>query len=368
MAQAINCNYSRTAIRSLCQREFDQCGSVKYLSRASIVKVVEEYNRRFSVVPGMQLSLSVAHKRIRPVLAMFTRRWHPESQKDLFLNVFSLTSWLHLPLEEKSKHTLQKCSACNTQHVSLTRAFPVKKGKIRSQKQPIVAFHEHDLSSPSQFGKKALKELNAICTENFEQSFQDVITETPRSKLVIKPSSQERQTELRRTVRSAKKAIQQAMDENSMTTVMSNRISWRKFDKIRKSKTLEDHPQTPTRKRKTPFTNENTPPSPKRKHASPTNISPVVEEALLEEALAWDEDENVNWSDLARKHGISKSNGGQSVKELLRDHDIPAASKWDVHFAASVELCLEGYLFRCNVTRQCKRKHSLNRSNQVKSL
>lgn len=39
----------------------------------------------------------------------------------------------------------------------------------------------------------------------------------------------------------------------------------------------------------------------------------------------------VNWSDLARKHGISKANGGQTVKEFLNYHSIVAASSKQQH-------------------------------------
>ena len=35
----------------------------------------------------------------------------------------------------------------------------------------------------------------------------------------------------------------------------------------------------------------------------------------------------MNWSALARKHGISTRNGGQSVKEFLRDQGVTAAMK-----------------------------------------
>lgn len=85
MAQAISCNYARTAIRVLSQKEFTHCGNAKSLTRASVVNEVEQYNTRFSEVPQLQLSLAVAHKRIHPLLDTFNRKWHPESQKDLFL-------------------------------------------------------------------------------------------------------------------------------------------------------------------------------------------------------------------------------------------------------------------------------------------
>jgi hypothetical protein len=46
---------------------------------------------------------------------------------------------------------------------------------------------------------------------------------------------------------------------------------------------------------------------------------------LLTEARSWKSNMTLNWSDLARRYGITKPNGGQSMKEFLRDHDIPAA-------------------------------------------
>ena len=87
--------------------------------------------------------------------------------------------------------------------------------------------------------KKTLVELNSICEVKFQMPVE-VLTKTPNSKLIPKPSSQERQAEMRRAVIKMKKVIQQSMDSTSTTTVMSNRISWRKFYKIRISETLEN--------------------------------------------------------------------------------------------------------------------------------
>lgn len=38
---------------------------------------------------------------------------------------------------------------------------------------------------------------------------------------------------------------------------------------------------------------------------------------LLEEARSWEEDEKVNWTQLATKYGLTAANRGQDVKELL---------------------------------------------------
>ena len=148
MAQAINCNYSRTAIRVLCQEEFAKCGVAKCLPYLSLVKVVEAYNRHFSEQGQcMNLSLAVAKKRVHPLLTTFNKRWNLYSQKTTFLDVFSLTSWNQLPLEEKNKHTLQQCSECHTQHLSLTKAFPDKKDRTMLQHQMPVTL-ETSLMKP----------------------------------------------------------------------------------------------------------------------------------------------------------------------------------------------------------------------------
>lgn len=176
----------------------------------------------------MLLSLTVAKKRVRPLLTLFNKKWYPHSQKPVYLDTFSLNSWNQLSLDRKNIHTLQQCVACHTQHRSLTRAFPGKKDK--TMLKPVIEFNEHDLSLPANLGEKALTELNSICEETFNRPIQEVIAETPNSKLIIKPSSQERQAEMRKAVRQTKKVIQQSMDSTSTSTVMSNRISLIKYE------------------------------------------------------------------------------------------------------------------------------------------
>lgn len=89
--------------------------------------------------------------------------------------------------------------------MSLTRSFPDKHTKKERKKDPAIMFKDQDLLSSASFGKKVLTELNVITEERFKKPVQDVLCETPRSKLTVKPSSRERQSELRRTVRLTKK-------------------------------------------------------------------------------------------------------------------------------------------------------------------
>ena len=116
-------------------------------------------------------------------------------------------------------------------------------------------------------------------------------------------------------MRSTKGAIQQSMDSTGTETVMKNRISWTSYDRIRKEEALQSpsaSPQTPGMSRSI-GSDENTPPS--RKHGSTSHLSDVNKEAILTEAQLWRVDEPVNWSDIARRYGVTATNGGQSVKD-----------------------------------------------------
>ena len=148
MSQAINCNYSRTAIRTLCQKELAQCGTAR-LSHASLENVVKKYNELFSEQrPSMHLTLAVAEKRVRPLLTTFNRRWHPPSQRNVFLTAFSQTNWDHLPSDEKNKHTLRQCSACHTYHLSLNLSFPDKRDQsLLKNELPAISINERDFQT-----------------------------------------------------------------------------------------------------------------------------------------------------------------------------------------------------------------------------
>lgn len=57
----------------------------------------------------------------------------------------------------------------------------------------------------------------------------------------------------------------------------------------------------------------------------------TFKEALLAEARTWGDDEEINWSNLASKYGLTSANRGQTLKEYLKDQNIPAAMKTHGH-------------------------------------
>ncbi len=243
-----HCNYARVAIRTLTQK-YHKRGNA--LAKGALAQVKAEFNEQFRSTEAMQLSYVMATKKIPQIVRAFNQRWHPQCQRQSFLETFSLTAWTRRLHQEKQQHSLRNCTACCEKHLSLTRSFPDQPNLRLKDKLPTITFTKRDFSSQHAFGRKVLGELNAIGQEQFNVSAQQVLCNTPQSHLIHKPSSTERLSEKQKVVRSAKKSIQQAMDESGATTVMGNRISWKSFDRVRKAEKLTN---TPSRKRRIALT------------------------------------------------------------------------------------------------------------------
>ena len=149
----------------------------------------------------------------------------------------------------------------------------------------------------------------------------DVIEETPKSKLVKKPTSSQRLKQKRNILREIKQSIQNEMDENGDTLVLRNRISWSAFDKIRKQEGLE----MPKDRKQSNDNCEQTPVPKRKKHGFNAENIPIDTTKLLEEAQSWGPNSRINWTELGAKYGLTIANRGQVIKEFLSQHNIPAA-------------------------------------------
>ena len=131
MAETINCNYSRMAIRELCQNVSD---SSSRFTRPIILQAVEQYNSIFSEQGSqMKLSANNAHNSVRQILTFFNKKWYPHGQKQLFLDIFFLNNWKELSADAKNKHTNKNCVPCHTEHALLTKSFPCKSSKRKKK-------------------------------------------------------------------------------------------------------------------------------------------------------------------------------------------------------------------------------------------
>ena len=113
---------------------------------------------------------------------------------------------------------------------------------------------------------------------------------------------------------------------DGQATVLQNRVSWRKYDRLRQTSGLTSTSDTPTRKRASTATMDDTPPA-KKKHGCKVDSLQLDREKLLSEATEWSENDNINWSAKASEYGLSGANRGQTLKEYLQQEGIELALK-----------------------------------------
>ena len=308
MSTAIQCNFARCAIQQFVSKHYTKHRTVPY---GTIPKVVREYNDHFASESNMQVKYATASKHFPVVAKRFNEKWHPQEMRSVFLRTFSIEAWKALSPEERGKHSLSSCKGCCEDHPCLSSAFPrsVKRGMLKPKK--IIALTKRDLSSPAALGGRVLKELSTISTQLFNKTSQEVLVETPRSNLIEQPSVKESKKQRKVIEKEIKSRLTEEKSEIASSMVLENRMSWGMYDRIRKSEGMTT-PTRPQAKRK-------------RRYNQLPEALEANKENLLQVAKSWPPEKDINWSKLAREYGLAVPNGGQIVKELLAEHDIPAA-------------------------------------------
>ena len=205
---------------------------------------------------------------------------------------------------------------CKEKYEFLSQSFPLLSRK-KVATLPQISFSPEDLSSPAQFGSKLLEEANSICETHFQKSIEQVINVTPRSRLVLKPNSRNQLSKKRQTLREIKNQIQTDMNSEGDTLVLQNRLSWSRFDNVRKNQGLSGT------KRKKP-NDDTVEPTTKHRHGCHPDTFTIDKDQLLREARSWQPNEQVNWSQLGLRYGLSMPNRGQFLKEYLAEQGIQA--------------------------------------------
>ena len=141
-------------------------------------------------------------------------------------------------------------------------------------KLPTISLTKEDLSSPEALGNKVLKDLTNISQQTFNMSGQEVLIETPKSKLICKPTSKEDKKKKKQTEKEMRNAIAKEKEELACNLVFENRLSWRTYDKLRKTEGMT----TPKRPAETQVQRR------KRKYCTLSQTLHIDKEKLLHEA------------------------------------------------------------------------------------
>ena len=156
---------------------------------------------------------------------------HLYTAKTEFMATFSTKEWGSMNASEKAEHTLQSCKACHKKYISLSQSFPPKTPMPPSE----IKFSEGQLSTPTQFCSKLLKDADSICRTNFHTSIEQAIEATPQSRLIVKRDSKMRLAGKRKILREIKQSMESDMNAAGDVLVLQNRVSWNRFDKIWKA-------------------------------------------------------------------------------------------------------------------------------------
>lgn len=317
MNKAISCNYARSAIHHFTTKYITKN---QRLPKGSVSKILHDYNQHFANNPNLKTTYTIVSKKFLQITRLFSNKWHPREARDEFITTFS-TRWDRLDPTEKSSHTLRECKICKEKYQSLSQSFPAPQRTNKESKSPQISFSPDDMSTPRLFGSRLIKEANSICETHFQKSVQEVVGETPRSRLVLKPTITKRLSQKRQILREIRNTMSTEMNAEGDTLVLQNRLSWSRFDSVRKSQGLSGT------KRKKPTNENDEEPTTKRKHGcNAAKLTCMIDkDELLHEAHLWEPDKQVNWSQLGQRYGLSMPNCGQVIKEYLAEQGIPAA-------------------------------------------
>ena len=231
MALSVSCAYARVAVKELFNKHSEPH---KGLPQGAFSRIHSEFMELF---PQFQIDLVTARKRFLAVKKVFRKKWHPDDAKKRYLSTFAITSWENLPESEKREHTLRDCRSCTTHYGSLYNLFPT--GKIRSTKENTITVTINDQSTIRNAGKYILQKIGPFVEQQTGSTLQDILVNTPESKLTYRPTSNKKLAETRKIEREFRSKVETEYRETDASLVMGNRISWSTYDKIRKAEVLQ---------------------------------------------------------------------------------------------------------------------------------
>ena len=90
--------------------------------------------------------------------------------------------------------------------------------------------------------------------------------------------------------------------------VLQNRISWKKFNDIRLEQSFESREAAEERVAAKGIK--------RRRHGTSRENLDIDQKALLEEASTWEEDKEINYSEVARRYGLRRKTGGNQSRSF----------------------------------------------------
>ena len=193
--------------------------------KAKVIKErYSEFQRIFSNDKTFDIPFLTFQKKL-PALKEIFRTWSPRqlSEKQRFLETFSIDKWNKLTNAKQWEHSLRDCKACYHYHSEVMAHFPVKSRQFigKAKENPFFAaknvkFGSHSTKVLKDTTKTIYNSINKPFEKNFGVSFAEAETKVPEIGLQKRLSPSERKKKLRSSYRTMKKNIEEKWATNSV--------------------------------------------------------------------------------------------------------------------------------------------------------
>jgi hypothetical protein len=222
-----------------------------------------------------------------------------------YLDTFSGAKWHRLPVVEKKEHSLSNCIRCFEQRYDIQRSFPLKPMFTH---KPLIAVDLDALQRQGikKFTGNVLTELNRAYDLEAGTSFTNAVAANRSSCSQKKPTPEESRKKKNHLKKEFTQMVNVQFAEKATILMLAECESKRKYHRKRLLQSFSSPPTT----------------QPLRKH-SPKFSEVSWDTGKLKETLeSWPPNSTINWSALAREHGIPGKNTGQVAKEFAMERKI----------------------------------------------
>ena len=299
MAAAFQCMFIRGAIFTLAKKH----GSNKAARNADLKTIFRHLEFKHDDTLNIQCTRLVD---------VMSRLWNGVKSRDEFVARFSADKATRLDVASRSKHSLGVCQECE-RFSEWVESFPYK-GKGMGKYLPGSA-GSPSVETQTTPTDEAAAVLN-VCAditnqEGWGQKFGRTFVESLVATGVVqaKETPAQRKGLKKRIATEFRDREKELFAETSVGAILQNRLSFAKYERLRKAKHFESPADLEERYRLTP---------PKRRcHVRRVDLDA---DSIISSFESWPAGVAISWTESAKKFNLEGGNAGQILKDLVREY------------------------------------------------
>ena len=313
----VNCGYARVSIY-----ENSSPNRRGRYARQNIDIITRENNfkSQFSAYPSYRLpagyfdktgkeNYSQFFRDCNKILNGFSLKFRSDCgySRESYLDTFSSEKWSTLPNIEKKQHSMSNCSRCFELHKEHQIYFPLKP---YFQPKPVItidreAFQQQGIKT---FTSNVFSDLNRAYQNESSTSFSEAIVQNKSLGLQEKKNRAEKRKERRDLEKKITKTITERFAQSAAVSMLAEGESKQKYHRKRLAQSYCTPEEPKSKKKKT--------------HSPDFNKVSWDTQELEATIQNWPEGTTINWTTIAKEHGITGGNAGQIVKEFAEARQI----------------------------------------------